>query len=123
MERHLNIARTLTRLLDNQFDMGGFKFGLDPIIGLVPVLGDILPAGVSAYLIWVAYKLGLPREKLLKMALISIADIGIGFVPVLGDFVDISYKSYQRSLDIIEEYLKSFESRVIEGEFSKSVNQ
>lgn len=116
MDKHLKIARDMTKLLDNQFEILGFKFGLDPIIGLIPFLGDALAAMASAYLLWIGYKLGMPKEKLVIILGYAIFDFALGIVPGLGDFVDVVFKSYQMSLDLIDEHLASFDSKVIEGE-------
>jgi Domain of unknown function (DUF4112) len=115
-DRHLKVAKKITELLDNKFEIFGIKFGIDPIIGFVPVIGDILPIGLTGYLIWIGYRQGLPKEKLFKMAGFAGLDLLIGFVPFVGDFADIFYRSHKRAMDIIDQHIASFESRVLEGE-------
>ena len=117
MEKHLKFAKNVSDLLDNKFQILGVKFGFDPIVGLIPVLGDIVPAAFSSYLIWVAYKLGLPKEKISKLVFFAIADIGLGFVPFLGDFIDVTYRSHKRSMATIENHLSELKlGNSIEGE-------
>src|SRR5688572_26654686 len=53
-ERHLKIVRRLTKLLEDEFSIWKFKFGIDPILGLVPGLGDIIPSILACYLVFVA---------------------------------------------------------------------
>jgi hypothetical protein len=121
--KHLKFAKKLTTLLDNQFELFGYKFGLDPIIGLVPILGDIIPAGVSIYLIWLGNSIGMPKKKLLTMGAFAGLDVLIGFIPFIGDFTDIIYRSHKRSMDMINDHLTSFESRVLEGELAGEVGK
>lgn len=113
MKNHLKAARFLATFLDNQFSIGSFKFGIGPIIGLIPGIGDIIENALSFYLIWIALKADIPNAKLAKM----FSNIGFNFflalIPVLGDIGDFAFKSNIRNLKILEEFL---EQPIIDGE-------
>jgi hypothetical protein len=79
------------------------KIGLDPIIGLVPGLGDGVSLAMSAYLLWVAYQLNMPGRIYLALLLNTSADFLIGTLPVVGDVADFFFKSNLRNLKLIEE--------------------
>ena len=79
--------------------------GLDAIVGLVPVVGDVITAAMGAYLIWEASNLGLPRWKLARMAGNLVFDSAIGAVPVAGDLFDFVFRSNTRNLKIVKRHL------------------
>ena len=82
-----------------------FRFGLDPIIGLVPGFGDFAGAALSGYIVYEAWRLGVPPRALARM----IANIGleaaIGTVPVAGDVFDAAWKANLRNLDIVRRHV------------------
>lgn len=102
MDKHIKISKSLASFLDNKFEVFGFKFGIDPIVGLVPVLGDILPIVVGFYIAWIAYKLDIPKHKIVQIILNTLVDFVLGLIPVLGDFGDFTFKSYIRNYEILE---------------------
>src|SRR5689334_2978122 len=73
----------LATLLDSAFVIPGLnrRFGLDAVIGLVPGVGDAITALMSAYIIWEAYRLGLPRWKIARMIGNVVVDTTLGSVP------------------------------------------
>jgi hypothetical protein len=97
----------LAVLLDASILVPGtrFRFGLDPILGLFPGLGDFAGAALSGYIVYEAWRLGVPRWALVKM----IANIGveaaIGTVPVAGDVFDAAWKANLRNLDIVRRHV------------------
>jgi hypothetical protein len=107
----LNRIRRIARLLDTAIGIPGTKFriGLDPILGLIPGGGDLVGAGISAYMIFLAARFGLAKEDIGKM----IWNIGLetvaGSVPVLGDIFDAYFKANMRNLDILEKHLEKEE--------------
>ncbi|WP_379552653.1 DUF4112 domain-containing protein [Erythrobacter sp. W53] len=109
----------LEHLLERSFHIPGtnYPIGLDSIIGLVPVIGDIITAGLGAYIVWEANNLGLPKWKLMRMAGNVAFDTAIGAVPVAGDAFDLFFKSNTRNLKIIKKHLDKHHpaQRVIEG--------
>lgn len=106
MKKHLKVAQALAQALDNQFKIGPFRFGLDPIVGLFPVIGDFLSAGFGAYIIWIAWKKRIPQRDLNKMVKNLAIDTFLGSIPYLGDVADFFYKSHQKNWDILEKYSK-----------------
>lgn len=79
--------------------------GLDAVIGLVPVAGDLFSAGLSGFLIQRAARLGAPRELLLRMAGNVAMDVLAGLIPVVGDFADIAIRANVRNLKLVENWL------------------
>lgn len=97
----------LEQLLEGAFLIPGLnmRVGLDAVLGLIPVAGDVIAAGLGLYLVWEAKNLGLPRWKLWRMAANVGIDTLIGAVPVAGDLFDFIYKSNTRNLRIIRKHL------------------
>lgn len=102
-------ARIAARVLDNAVRVPGtdIRFGLDPILGLVPGLGDVTGAAASAYTILLASRLGAPASVILRMVLNVGIDTLIGVVPMLGDLFDFGWKSNTRNVALLERYLES----------------
>lgn len=100
-------AREFARILDSAFRVPGtrFRFGLDPVLGLLPGIGDVVGGGFAAYLLWVAARAGAPAPVLIRMALNIGADALFGAVPLLGDLLDAGWKANKRNLDLLSRYL------------------
>ena len=99
--------RNLTRLLDTAFGLpGGFRIGIDPIIGLVPGIGDVIATGLSLWLIYDATRLGIPKRVLARMVLNVVIEAAIGAIPVLGDFIDAAWKANVRNMRLVESAYK-----------------
>ena len=104
----LDRLRAVSRLLDNAFRIPGtnVRFGLDALIGLVPGIGDAVGALFSAYLILQARRLGAPNSVVNRM----IANVGIdtvvGWVPLLGDLFDVTWKANNKNLALLEQHLQ-----------------
>jgi hypothetical protein len=105
----LQLARTLAGLFDTRFRILGFRFGIEPIIGLIPFVGDVVSATVSLYLMFVGRQLGLPPSAMARMAGNAGTDFMIGLVPIAGDFVDAIFKAHARNLRILETYAARLE--------------
>lgn len=104
----LKRLRQLSRLLDNVITIPGTKigFGLDPILGLIPIGGDFLGVMFSSYIILEAARLGVSRATLGKMVVNVIVDGLVGTVPILGDFFDFAWRANTNNIKLLEEYLK-----------------
>lgn len=98
---------TMERLLERSFVVPGTRmnFGLDALVGLVPIVGDAIAAAMGAYLLWEARNLGLPKWKLWRMAGNIAFDAAVGAIPIAGDLFDFAYRSNTRNLRIIQRYL------------------
>jgi hypothetical protein len=103
----LGAARTLSRLLDRQFRVPGtsIRFGLDPILGLLPVGGDVIAALGSGYILYVAWRNGTPGALLGRMLANVAVDTVVGSVPVLGDLFDAGWKANARNVALLEEWM------------------
>ena len=82
------------------------KVGLDALVGLVPVVGDIVTAIMGAYIVWEASNLGLPKWKLWRMAANIAIDTGFGAIPLVGDAFDVLFRSNTRNLRIVRRHLE-----------------
>lgn len=98
-------ARKIAKLLDTSFTIPILrkKIGLDPILGLLPVGGDVVSALLAAYLVWVAIEIRLPQPIVIRMAINIIVDCFIGMIPVVGDVADAMWKSNQWNFKLLEE--------------------
>ncbi|WP_267435372.1 DUF4112 domain-containing protein [Sphingomonas sp. GM_Shp_1] len=79
--------------------------GLDVVLGLVPVVGDIAAAALGSYIIWEARNLGLSKLQMLRMMGNVGFDAVLGFVPLIGDAADVMFRSNTRNLRIIRKHL------------------
>lgn len=98
----LDRARKLARLMDAQFSVAGIQFGLDALVGLVPVVGDTLTALAALYPIWVARRHGFGKTLQARMALNVFMDWLGGSIPLVGDLFDVAYKSNLKNLKLLE---------------------
>lgn len=109
----------MEQLLERSFVVPGtnIPIGLDSIVGLIPVVGDLIAAAMGSYLIWEARNLGLPKWKLARMAGNIALDTAVGAVPVVGDALDFVYRSNTRNLRIVKKHLDKHHpsARTIEG--------
>jgi len=112
----LNRIRKLSVLMDTSLGIPGtkFRFGLDPILGLVPGAGDLVSTAFSAYIIFLATRFGIPRQDLTKMIFNVGLEAIVGTVPVVGDLFDAFYKSNIRNLAILEKHLMAVEPELEE---------
>ena len=103
----VNRLRRISRVLDNAIAIPGTKirFGLDPILGLLPGGGDTITGGLSAYIVIEAARMGIPREILGKMVLNILLDSVAGTIPVLGDLFDVGWKSNVKNIELLEQHL------------------
>jgi hypothetical protein len=112
-------VEALERLLERSVVIPGLNrvVGLDAIIGLVPIAGDLIGAGFALYLVWEARNLGMSKWHRARM----IANVGfdtlVGAVPLAGDVFDFFFRSNSRNLKIISKYLDKHHphTRIIDG--------
>ncbi len=106
LQARLTRLRRLAWLIDGAFALPftRFRFGLNSIVGLLPVGGDLVLGAVSLYIIYEAAQLGLPREKLLRMGVNVALEVAGGSIPILGDLFDMALKANLRNLAIIEQH-------------------
>lgn len=101
--------RQFSNLLDNAIRIPGTSIGigLDPILGLIPGGGDILGGIFSAYIVFQAFKLGLPRETLIQMVSNIALEAITGTVPVVGDIFDVAWKANVKNVALLEAHINS----------------
>lgn len=85
---------------------GGFKIGLDGLIGLIPVVGDGVTALLSSYVVGEGIRIGAPKSVILKMVGHLVVDTLLGAIPVVGDLFDIANRANHRNVELLQEYLE-----------------
>jgi hypothetical protein len=98
--------RKVAQLLDSAFVVPGtsYRVGLDPILGLVPGLGDLVSPLFTIGILWQARELAIPRVVLLRMILNVAIDSLVGAVPVVGDLFDFAWKANNKNLALVERH-------------------
>jgi len=108
----LRRARTLAHLLDDAVRLpGGVRVGLDPLLSVLPVAGDLAAAVLSTYVVAEAWRAGVPRRTLARMLLNVAVDVTLGSVPVLGTAADVLVRANQRNVALFEAAVSSRASR------------
>ncbi|MBO9671396.1 MAG: DUF4112 domain-containing protein [Sphingobium sp.] len=94
-------------VLERAFVLPGLnrRIGLDAIVGLIPVLGDVITAAMGAWIVWEAKNLGMSRWQIARMSANVGIDTLIGAVPLVGDVFDLAFRSNSRNLKIIRKHL------------------
>lgn len=107
-EQSLVRLENLAKLMDSAFVIPGTKIrmGLDGIIGIFPVAGDLISGMVSTYLIWEAHQLGAPRLLIARMLANTVIDTTFGAVPVLGDAFDVYFRSNMKNMNLLRRHLE-----------------
>jgi len=107
-DRALAALRRWSVLLDSAFRVPGttLRFGLDPILGLVPGLGDLATPLFSILLLLHAVRLRVPRVVQARMVLNAAIDFAIGAIPLLGDLFDAGWKANVRNLALLERHAR-----------------
>lgn len=104
----LKHIRQVARLMDSKFRIPGtkFRFGLDPVLGLIPGIGDLASYGVSGLIIYYLSRYGASRKVILMMMANAALDAIIGSIPIVGQIFDFTYKANERNLRILTEHLE-----------------
>jgi hypothetical protein len=100
-------VEALERILERAFILPGLNrpVGLDFIVGLIPVVGDLIAAAMGSWLVWEARNLGLSKFQVARMMGNVGFDAVLGFVPFVGDAADLYFRSNTRNLKIIKRHL------------------
>lgn len=98
----------LARLMDGIFVLPGtnIRMGLDGIIGLIPVAGDVISGLVSSYLIWEARQIGAPKWLIARMVANTFLDTTIGAIPILGDAFDVLFRANMKNMALLRRYME-----------------
>jgi hypothetical protein len=101
-------SRTIAHWLDDAFRIPGtrLRFGLDPLIGLIPGLGDIVGGLLSTYIVVEALRTKPPRALLLRMLANLGVDMVLAAVPIAGDLFDAGWKANSRNLSLLRQHIE-----------------
>jgi hypothetical protein len=105
-EQRLEVLRRIARTLDSAVPVPGtsFRFGLDPILGLIPGLGDLVSPLFTLGIVFQARDLGVPRVVQLRMIVNVAIDVLTGFIPIIGDLFDFAWKANNRNMALLERH-------------------
>jgi hypothetical protein len=104
--KRLERLHSLSRLLDSAIRLpGGYRVGLDGLIGLIPGFGDIAGGVASSYIIIEAARLGASTSTLLRMVFNVMIDSVVGLIPILGDLFDFAWKANLRNMALLEKQM------------------
>ena len=95
--------------------------GLDSIVGLIPVVGDVIGAALGAWLVWEARNLGMSRFQIMRMIGNVGMDTALGAIPFVGDVFDFAFRSNTRNMRMLKLHLDKHhpETGIVEGEVVK----
>jgi hypothetical protein len=93
-------------LLDSAFQLPGtqLRFGLDPLVGLIPGAGDLVTGFFSVMILLHSVRLRIPKLVIARMLLNTGIDMIVGAVPLLGDLFDAGFKANLRNLLLLERH-------------------
>lgn len=91
-------------ILDNKFNIGGFRFGLDPLLNLIPYAGQFIAFATSILLVLVMLRNGVGSKAAVKMLLNVIYDAFWGSIPLFGQIFDFFNKANQKNIIILREH-------------------
>jgi hypothetical protein len=100
----LERARRVATLLDDAVTIPvvNVKVGLDSLVGVLPVSGDVAAAVCSLYIVFEAVRNGVPRSVVARMLVNVAVDVAVGSVPVVGDVFDVFWKANRRNVILFE---------------------
>jgi len=110
----------MERLLERLFTLPGtnYRFGLDVLLDVIPVVGDVIAAAMGAWIVWEARNLGMSKWHIARMSGNVGIDFLLGAIPWIGAIPDFFFRSNTRNLRIVRRWLDKHhpETRVIEGQ-------
>lgn len=117
VDSRLRWVESISIFLDNQFRVPGtnFRFGLDPILSLIPFGGSAASFALSAGLVLTMVKHGVSRKVLILMVGNLVLDALVGSIPVLGNIFDFFFKANQRNVNLLKKHYQ-------EGKYTGSGN-
>jgi hypothetical protein len=105
-DRMVRLER-LAKFMDAAVVIPGTKIslGADAVVGLVPGVGDLVAKIASAYILYEAHQMGIPKHKLLRMGGNVLMDLTFGSVPIAGDVFDVFWRANLRNMKILREHV------------------
>ncbi|WP_293899374.1 DUF4112 domain-containing protein [Sphingobacterium sp. UBA5670] len=91
-------------LMDNQFKIGNFRFGLDPILNLIPLGGAIAGFGTSLVLVIAMWRNGASPKLVIRMLLNISFDAVLGSIPFLGNLFDFFSKANEKNIKLLRQH-------------------
>jgi hypothetical protein len=118
-------AQKLANLTDSKvrIPLIGVRVGLDFLVGLIPVIGDVIMVGVSLSIVGMAKSIQVPRALRIRMLRIIGTDFLLGLIPFVGDVVDLFYKSNQKNVRIMEKWWVSQNHQQIQSNSQQAVQE
>lgn len=109
MQATLARLESLARILDSVVRIPGtdVRVGVDALLGVVPVLGDLASQLISGYLILEARRLGCSRWTIARMAANSTIDTVVGAIPIVGDVFDVMYRSNLKNIALLRRHIET----------------
>ena len=106
-EQARKALQQLAWLLDSSIPVPGTRLtiGVEALIGLFPVIGDLIGVALSSYIVSQASRLGAPRSVLLRMSFNVVVEGLVGMIPIAGDLFDAGFKANQRNVRLLGEWL------------------
>lgn len=103
----------LATLLDEAFVVPGtsLRVGIEPLLGLVPVVGDVAGLAIGGWFVAEALRLGAPPELVRRMVGNLVVDAAVGAVPLAGDLFDFAFKAHRRNAALLGAHLDRLEGR------------
>ena len=98
----------IANILDTAIVVPGtnIRFGADALVGMFPGIGDAVTTAVSAYIVYEASKLGLPRSLIWRMVGNIAIDGAVGAIPVAGDMFDVFWRANMRNVRLLRAHLE-----------------
>jgi hypothetical protein len=105
-DERLRWVEHVARLMDSQFRLPGtrFRFGLDPLLGLLPIVGDLSSTIVSVALLLTMMRHGASGAVVVRMGLNILLDTVVGAIPFIGNVFDFAYKSNERNVALLRRH-------------------
>lgn len=92
-------------LMDTRFRIAGVPFGLDSLLGLLPVAGDVVTGAAGLYALGMATRLKLPITAHIQIVWNLVVDVAIGAIPLAGDLFDFFFRSHRKNFRVVEKHL------------------
>lgn len=107
--KQLEQIRWLSRLLDNSIKIPGsnYRIGIDPLLGLIPGIGDLIGSALSSYIILLAVSANVSPWTLTRMAFNVLLESMVGALPLVGDLFDAVWKANERNRRLLEASLQN----------------
>ena len=94
----------ISSLLDNKFNLWGFRFGVDPLLNLIPYAGQVVSFGISLVMIIFMFRNGVGSKVVAKMLVNILLDAVIGAIPFVGYIFDFFFKANRKNMTLLREH-------------------